>query len=763
MGYQVRFDRRISSRTRVEVITEGILIRRLQQDPEMSGTALIIFDEFHERSLESDFALALCLEIRNVLRGDLRLLVMSATLDPQPISEILGNAPVIICQGKRYPVKIMYLPPPSQSDSSRPDHIAINVSGGVKRALAEQNGDILAFLPGAGEIRRTYSYLASSHLEKDDVVILPLYGDLSLAEQAMAVQPDPRGRRRVILATTIAETSITIEGISTVIDCGWKRIPRFDPNCGLSRLETVRISRASANQRQGRAGRLGPGVCYRLWGQNVEHGLQEYDRPAILEADLAGLALQLANWGSSDPDQLRWLDPPPTGVFAQARTLLTQLGALDGHGQITPMGRNMADLPLHPRLGYMILKAEVMGCLSMACDLAAILTERDILKGRNLSVDISDRLHLLRVFREKRADTVPALGADPHACRRIDRVSRQIVEMIPVQPPEKRRPCLSGTLLALAFPDRLAQQRPGTGVRYKLASGRGAYLQQHDRISSSPYLVIADLDAGRREGRIFLAAPITREDIFDFFAGKLVSEEEIIWDEQAGGVTARSLTRLGALVLEEKSLPQPDPETVRAVLLEGIRQSGLGVLPWSKEARALQERVNSLRIWQPNENWPDLTEQRLQETVAHWLSPFLNGIRTREQLRNLNMAEIIRSRLDWQQQKKLDREAPTHIRVPSGSRVKLLYRAGELPVLAVRLQEVFGLAETPTVCRGQVPVLLHLLSPAQRPVQVTSDLRGFWNGSYHEVKKEMKGRYPKHYWPDDPWQAKPTARAKPKK
>ncbi|GBE13649.1 ATP-dependent RNA helicase HrpB [bacterium BMS3Bbin14] len=762
VGYQVRFDRKISSRTRVEVITEGILTRRLQQDPELPGVGLVIFDEFHERSLESDVALALCLEARAALRDDLRLLVMSATIAAEPVGRLLGGAPVVTCRGKMYPVEVRHLPPPARTDSGRADHIAINVANGVRRALVEQQGDILAFLPGAGEIRRAVTLLASSAAE-DDFVLLPLYGDLSLADQSRAVRPDPRGRRRVILATTIAETSITIEGIGTVVDCGWKRVPRFDPNCGLTRLATVRISRASAVQRQGRAGRLGPGVCYRLWGGGVEYGLQDFDRPEILEADLTGLALQLAAWGDGDPGRLQWLDPPPPGAFAAARTVLTGLGALDKNGRITSRGRDMAGLPLHPRLAHMLLNGRRLGCLSRACDLAALLSERDIQKDYDRSVDIADRLHLLRVFREEGAGAARALGADAGGCRRVDRISRQLGGLLAGRSARNSRECRPGVLLALSFPDRIARQRPGTGGRYKLASGHGACLMKHDRISFSPYLVIAALDAGKREGRIFLAAVLDKDDVLDLFAGRLVQEDEIKWDEKTAAVAARRLTRLGDLVIAERSLPHPDPEAVQAAFLDGIRRAGLEVLPWSKEARALQERVKSLFAWQPAAKWPDLSDECLRNSVARWLAPFLTGIRTREQLRALDMAKILRSLLDWDQQRQLEQDAPTHIRVPSGSRIKLRYAAGEPPVLAVRLQEMFGLAATPTVCRGRVPVTLHLLSPARRPLQVTSDLRGFWDGSYHEVKKEMKGRYPKHYWPDDPWQATPTSRVKPRK
>ena len=761
VGYQVRFDRKISGDTRIEVITEGILIRRLQQDIGLEKTGLILFDEFHERSLESDLALALCLDVADSLRDDLRLLVMSATIDPEPVSRLLGGAPIITCEGTMFPVEVVSKPPPPELDSSRSDHVAINVARAVRMALEKKEGDILAFLPGAAEIRQAARKLET--LQGDDVVLLPLYGNLSLAEQSRAVRPDPQKRRRVILATTIAETSITIEGISTVIDCGWKRVPRFDPNSGLTRLATVRISKASAAQRQGRAGRLGPGICYRLWGSGVEHGLREYDRPEILEADLAGPVLQLARWGSCEPDDFKWLDPPPRGAFSQAVSLLKQLGALGRENHITEQGRKMAELPLHPRLACMILNARYAGARKQACDIAALLSERDILKDRDRSVDIGDRLHALDVYRQEGAAAARSLGADGRTCRRINDISRQLVDLVRAGPSGSEDKVAPGLLLAHAFPDRIGGQRKGSSLRYKLTSGRGAVLPGHDRIAAFPFIVVAAMDAGKRDGHIYLGAPVSRQDLFEQFGDHLDRVEDISWNGGTGSVSARTRTMLGDLVLDEKPLAEPDPEAVQAALLEGIRSVGLDILPWTRKARLLQARVNCIAHWQPEEEWPDLGEEYLLETLEEWLGPFLQSVGNREQLQGLNMEQILASRLDWDQASRLDRDAPTHIRVPSGSRIKLQYSEGEPPVLAVRLQEMFGLADTPTICRGRVPVLLHLLSPAQRPLQVTSDLKGFWDGSYHEVKKEMKGRYPKHYWPDNPWEATPTRRVKPKK
>ena len=763
VGYRVRFDTKVSKQTRVEVITEGVFTRRLQRDPELTGVGLVIFDEFHERSLESDLALALCLDVMNGLRDDLRLLVMSATLDTAPLHRLLGDAPVITGQGTMYPVEVSHLAPPPHLADNRADHIAINTAAAVRQALIEQPGDLLVFLPGAGEIRQTEKLLTP--LTKDNpLTILPLYGDLSTAAQDRAVRPDPQSKRRVILATTIAETSITIEGVTVVIDCGWKRAPRFDPNSGFTRLETVRISRASAHQRLGRAGRLGPGFCYRLWSEGVEHGLQSFDRPEIVEADLAPLALELASWGVSDSGQLQWLDPPPRGAYDQARGLLENLKALDSKGNITGTGKKMADLPVHPRLAHMLVKARNLGCAELAADLAGLLSERDILRGRERSSDIEERLHVLEVFRKEGAAAVRALGGDLGGCRRIDQVSHQLTRLLRSSRSLQNRLELSaGALLALAFPDRVARQRPGTPHAYKLAAGRGATLPSHDPLNRSEFLAAASLDAGKREGRIFLAASLSKDEIIDLFSDQLQETDEITWDEKTGAISARRQTKLGALVLAQARLPNPALEDMKAVLLATIREKGLAMLPWSDAARSLQARLICLRNWRPETDWPDFSDEQLLATLADWLGPYLDKIRTQDQLNRINLEEILKSRLDWHQQQQLDQDVPTHLQAPSGSRIRLKYTVGEPPILAVRLQEMFGLANTPTICQGRVPVLLHLLSPARRPIQITSDLEGFWNGSYHEVKKELKGRYPKHHWPDDPWNAAPTARVKPKR
>jgi ATP-dependent helicase HrpB len=761
VGYRVRFETKVSPATRVEVVTVGVLTRRMQDDPELAGVGLVIFDEFHERSLQTDLTLALCLDVTTGLREDLKLLIMSATLDTGAISRLLDNAPVVLGQGQSYPVGLEYSRT-GQLPHPLPREIARQMAGAIHRALAEQPGDILAFLPGGAEIRHTQALLASA-LVPGEIVIHPLYGDLSLAAQTAAVQPDPKGKRRIILATPIAETSLTIEGIHTVVDSGWKRSPRFDPNSGLSRLTTQRISRASATQRAGRAGRLGPGHCYRLWSAGEDHGLKPFDPPEILTADLSQLVLDLARWGVHKPEALSWLDPPPAGHFAQAQAVLLALGALDQQGRITPLGKKMAELPAHPRLGHMLLAAAEHNAIPLACDLAALLSERDISKGRDRSADIEDRLHALAVFRSEGPAAAKSLEADTDACRRVIQTSKQLREHLPNPARHKGGDATAGELLALAFPDRIAQRRGEGRGQYKLASGRGAVLPAHDRLAAHEYLAVAELDAGKIEGRIFLAAPLAKEALLSLFGARLQREDKVSWEAESGTVKSQRILRLGELVLEAAPLAKPSSEAVLAALLSGIRTLGLAALPWSDKARELQARMESMRFWQPEAGWPEVSDSYLLETLDQWLPPYLTGMRSAEQLKKLDLSAILAARLDWQQQSRLEREAPTHLTVPSGSRVRLRYTPGEPPVLAVRLQEMFGLADTPKICHNTVPVLLHLLSPAQRPMQITQDLRGFWEGAYHAVKKELRGRYPKHHWPDDPWQAQPTSRIKPRK
>ncbi len=754
VGYRVRFDQKVSKATRVEVLTEGILTRRLQQDPELAGVGLVIFDEFHERHLHSDLALALCLDSAEALREDLALLVMSATLDGGAVAKLL-DAPLVTSEGRAYPVDTRYL---SRDAEGR---ISDVVTAAVHRALAECEGDVLVFLPGSGEIRWVAEALKGS---APAIQIHPLYGDLPLEEQQRAILPDPQGARKVVLATNIAETSLTIEGVRVVIDSGWQRVPRFDPRSGLTRLDTVRVSRASADQRAGRAGRLGPGVCYRLWGEGTQRGLVPFALPEIATADLAPLALDLSLWGTNDATALRWLDAPPAGALAQARQLLSELEAVDTVGRITAAGREMAALPLHPRLAHMLVKAETMGLAGLACDVAAILTERDLLRGpaAQRDCDFGVRLEALQAHRRDGRDGARRFDADPNACAAAERAARQWRHLLHAQAPGPEAIGEAGLLLALAYPDRVAARRSGEEGRYLLASGRGGRLEPHCRLAREPFIVAADLDGAGDDSRIRSAAAVARDELERALAARLAWREEVRWDAATEAVVVRRVRGLGLVVLEEAPLPRAAPERLVAAMAEGIRTLGLACLPWTDEARQLQARVGSLRLWQPEAGWPDLSDAALLQGLEQWLAPFLNGVTRRAHLARLDLVEILKAHLGWEPARRLEQEVPTHIEVPSGSRKRLHYEVGQPPVLAVKLQEMFGLADTPRVANGRVAVMLHLLSPAQRPIQVTQDLRGFWERTYAEVKKELKGRYPKHPWPDDPWSAAPTARAKPR-
>ncbi len=752
VGYRVRLDHRTSAATRIEVVTEGILTRMLQADPELSGVGLIIFDEFHERSLHADLALALTLDVIQGLREDLRLLIMSATLDREAVARLLDTAPVIDSQGRTHPVEVRYAS--RSADRSQGDLQPLIRT--VQRALQETAGDLLVFLPGAGEIRR----LAEALGGQAGLRICPLYGDLPQPQQDQALFPDPDGCRRAVLATNLAETSLTIEGVQVVVDSGLERVARFDPNTGLDRLQTARISAASAAQRAGRAGRLGPGVCYRLWTEAEQRRLAPHAAPEILRSDLAPLALELARWGTPAPDQLRWLDAPPGGHYAGACDLLRELGALDPRGRLTADGEAMARLPAHPRLAHLLLRGRAAGLGDLAADLAALIEERDPLRGQ-AGADLEDRLRLLQDWRERGLDH--RQPADLGALQRIDRMSRRWREE-QAEPPRASaldRPQGGvGALLALAYPDRVAQ-RSADG-RYRLASGRAARLAADDPLGLAETLVVVRLDAGQREGRIFQAARLTPAELEWAGEGRIRESEQVAWDAAKQRVEAVAERRWGALVLGRRRLRAPPAEAVAAALLDGIRQAPSEILPWTPEARQWQARVASLRHWQPDADWPDLSDHGLWCELDLWLGPWIQGMSGRDPLQKLDLAAILRARLDWPRQQAVELLAPTRIQVPSGGHRPLAYRPGEAPVLAVRLQEMFGLLDTPRVCDGAVPVLLHLLSPARRPIQVTSDLRGFWERTYPEVKKELKGRYPKHYWPADPFAAEPITGVRPK-
>ncbi len=752
VGYRVRLDTRVGPRTRIEVLTEGILTRMLQRDPSLQQVGLVIFDEFHERSLQADLALALCLDVQGALREDLRLLVMSATLDGAAVARLLGAAPVLTSEGRSYPVETRYRPTRAQF-ARQPRAFCEEVAQAVRAALQEQSGSLLVFLPGEGEIRRVENALRSAGLGAE-VILAPLYGQLTALAQDTALQRAPAGRRKVVLATAIAETSLTIEGIRVVVDAGLMRLPRFDPNSGLTRLATLPVSRAAADQRRGRAGRLEAGVCYRLWSEHLH--LQPYRAPEILDADLAALLLELANWGVRDAAQLRWLDRPPAAHIAQATDLLARLGALDANGQITAHGRAMLEPGTHPRLAHMMLRGRELGFGVLACELAALLGERDPLwRAQAGDADISLRLEWLRGIGAS-ADVAPGLR------RQIRDTASQWQRQLGCDRAAADHGDLgmAGVLLACAYPDRIAQRRSTADNRFLLSNGRGAFFADAQPLAAQDYVVAAHLGDGR-EARIFLAAALERQQLLDYHGALLSEHRYVDWNLAEQAVQARRQQRLGELVLADRPWREAAPEQLRAALLEGIARSGSACLPWNAAARQLQARVSFLHRLAPQE-WPDFADDALLAGLQDWLSPWLDGMTRLAHLKRLDLHAVLLTQLSWDQTRRLDELAPTHVTVPSGSRVRVDY-SHDTPVLAVRLQEMFGVSDTPRIAGGRVALLLHLLSPARRPVQITRDLAAFWNGAYHEVKKELKGRYPKHHWPDQPLQAEATARTRPRR
>jgi len=742
VGYSIRFERKVSAATRIEVVTEGILARRLQGDPLLEGVAAVIFDEFHERSLTCDLSLALCRDVQLGLREDLRILVMSATLDAEPVAKLLGGAPLISTPGRQYPVEIDYL---KAEPSGR---VAETACAGVLRALSQTQGDVLVFLPGAGDIRRCEKLLQEKL--SSDIMVAVLYGDLPFAAQERAILPGDR--RKVVLATNIAETSLTIEGVRVVVDTGFSRQLRYDPATGLNRLETMRISSASAQQRAGRAGRAAPGVCYRLWTEYTHSTLLPFTPPEIRVSDLTPLALDLAQWGVADPASLSFLDAPPAPHLAEGRALLRALGALDHRGAITGLGRKMAALPMHPRLAAMLAGSLSIGEGALACTLAAILSERDILPRGSGSTSESDLLDRLDALHERR---------DPQGARTVERLSAYFRNALGVkESPRRGDAALIGRLLLMAYPDRVARERSPASGRYLMANGSGARLSQRSNLRAQPFIVAVAVEGGAVEGEIHMASAVTLEAVRAGCAAAITREKRVFWDEREGRVVAREEERLGAVLLSERAAT-PGKEEVSAALVRGILSGpGIGGLNWSDEARQYRNRVNFLARALPEEELPDLSDQALAADLERWLVPNLQGVRTLSQLARVNLLEPLKAMLGWSRQKLVDDEAPTHLRVPSGSRVPLEYPCDGDPFLAVKLQEMFGLAETPKVARGRVPVVIHLLSPARRPIQVTADLRSFWNGAYREVCKELRGRYPRHPWPDDPWNAPATRHVK---
>jgi ATP-dependent helicase HrpB len=749
VGWRMRDDTRVSAGTRLEVITEGVLTRMLQQDPALEGVAAVLFDEYHERSLNADLGLALCLDTQTNLAEALRIVVMSATLDGSAVAQLLGDAPVLRAAGRSFVVTTRHVgkgPPLLPGGREFPESL---MTAALRRALDETQGDVLAFLPGAPEIRRVLSQLQQGALPSD-VLLLPLYGELAAAAQTAALAATPPGRRKLILATNVAETSLTIEGLRVVVDSGLVRRSVFDPATGMSRLETQRISRASAVQRAGRAGRVADGVCYRLWSAGAEASLAAFTPPEIVNADLAPLALELARWGIQEPARLRWLDAPPAAAFAQARELLQRLGALDGAGRITAHGELMAAQPLHPRLAHMLLSVRDGAERATAAQLAALLGERDLLRAEAArDVDIRERLTLLRGMRGSGAVDQAALQrarrqAQQLGARGADAAHDDVDE-------------LAGGLLALAFPDRIAQRRDGAGGRFLLSNGRGATLAVHDALARTAFIVAVDLDAAASEARIRMAAPLSREQLELRCAREIVEQVESGWDDEQQALYARRVRRLGALLLDVRAAPL-DAATAGPAVLAALARLGLEALPWDEELRQLQARMEFVRALARGDTgaWPASDDQGLLGSLEDWLGAWLEGITRRAHFTRIPLREALLARLDSMQRRRLEELAPTHFAAPTGTRLRIDYRDENSPCVEVRLQEVFGLAATPRLGGGIVPMTFKLLSPARRPVQITRDLAGFWRGSYAEVRKELRGRYPRHYWPEDPLQAEPT-------
>ncbi len=749
VGFRIRHESKVSAATRIEVVTEGILTRLLQHDPSLAGYGLVIFDEFHERSLQADLGLAFARESQRLFREDLRLLVMSATLDCAAVTGMLSDAATISCEGRLFPVTTQYLDQPVEG------HLEPAVVQSIKLALTKESGSLLVFLPGMAEIRRVERQLRETQLGQD-VIIAPLHGELPQDEQEQAILPAPTGRRKIVLATSIAETSLTIEGVRVVIDAGLMRVPRFDTRTGLTRLDTIRVTHDAADQRRGRAGRLEPGTCYRLWTHAEHQALLPRRPPEILEADLAPLALELAEWGVLDAAELSWIDPPPSGGLAQARDLLRQLGALDAQGTLTSHGRRLAHVTVHPRLAHMMVAALPLGFGPWACDVAALLSERDILQGapgwRN--ADLRLRVEALHGKREHLAGaTINRAG-----CERVTRASEQWRRQLQLNAPSGDGIDHLGLLLSLAYPDRVAQRLAGSDGRFRLANGRGASFHGQQGLSQEDYLVVAQLDGTGDWARILAAAPVRIQDLERHCPDQICSVDVLEWDDRSESVRARRQRRWGQLILDDRATHEPDQSQVTAALLFGLRRVGLAVLPWTKEQQQWRARIAFLH--RLDSTWPDLSDEALAKRLEDWLGPFVTGHTSLAQLRRMDLQAPLDGLLTWQQRQELPRLAPTHITVPSGSHVRLDYEQGDSPVLAVRLQEMFGCQDTPRIAGGTVPVMVHLLSPASRPVQVTKDLASFWRSTYQEVKKELRGRYPRHHWPDDPLSAQPTNRTK---
>jgi ATP-dependent helicase HrpB len=738
VGYRIRFESCVSAQTKIEVVTEGILTRMLQSDNALEQVGLVIFDEFHERNLQADLALALCREAQQILRPDLRIMIMSATLNIPQLQTLL-KAPVIESKGRQYPVEVIY-----SGDADEyllPELMAQTIA----RAMKEQEGDVLAFLPGEGEIRKCEEILKT---QLSEVSIHPLYGMLPQKEQYAAIMPNRSGRRKIVLATSIAETSLTIEGIRIVVDSGFGRSSRFDPASGLSRLETLRISKDAADQRAGRAGRLSSGTCYRMWTKATQERLADHRVPEIMEADLCSLVLELTKWGTDDITKLCWLTLPPTNALQQAYDTLQQLGALE-NGKITEHGKQVHQLACHPRIAHMLILAETVTMKQLACDIAAVLEERDPLP-KDSGIDLNLRIEALR-----RARNTNSLN---NKFKRIEKNAASYRKLLKLEADNGPVDVYeTGLLLAYAYPERIASAKPGNNAQFQLANGKIAAAGHKDDLAHEAWLAVANMDLRDGLGKIFLAAPLNPTDLIH-----LVKEKQnISWDTRKGGLICLLELKIGSIVLKSTPLSRPDESLVQQAICQAIKLEGESLLDLSDQFQHLQNRIGSLRAWNPDEHWPEVNTAHLLNTAKDWLGPYLNGVKKPEDLKKLDLAECLVNFLSWEQQQALDQLAPAKLEVPTGSKLRIEYFPnGATPVLSVRLQEVFGMSDTPAVNRGKNSMVMHLLSPGYKPVQVTSDLRSFWNNTYFEVKKELQRRYPKHAWPDDPWKATPVAKGR---
>ena len=773
VGYMIRADRCFGKQTRILVVTEGILTRLLQSGPELADVALVIFDEFHERNIHADLSLAFCLQSQELLRPDLKLLIMSATLNTEAISRLLDNAPIIASEGRTYPIQNVYLP----ASTVVPDRYKLSDSivQLLKCVMQDEQGNVLVFLPGVREIKQIEERFGAWLKENkfNHVMIAPLYGDLSKAQQDQAILPCAAGKRKIVLATNIAETSLTIDGITVVIDSGLQRVSRFNPGSGMNRMETVFISQESADQRSGRAGRQSAGKCFRLWTESQHKTLARHSSAEILQSDLAPLVLELAHWGVTDVRELLWLDIPNDGAVAQARELLHELGAIADDFRITVHGKQLLQVGAHPRLAQMMVKSAGLGFAYDACLIAALLTERDILRGEaSRSSDVQKRLEVLHNIKNvTNNDSI----VDKWQCQLVIKTADQFHQKIKSLHISRNDESVmndltTGVMLAFAYPDRIAQSRHTQDQRYVLSNGKGAMLAQYDDLMGAEYIVVADLDGQQREARIYKAADITLQQLEDCFSDRIKNISHVIWNATSQRVEASKVVTLGALILNESPDESASRDAIHLALLEGVKQSGLSCLPWSKEALLLKQRIQFLNYNQASTpalshqlaqvDLPNMDDAYLLQNMHDWLLPHLNGQNSIKKLQSLNLHTLLTAMIPWKQQKILDELAPIHMDVPSGSRITIDYSDPLVPVLAVRLQELFGQQHTPAIINGQVKLLVHLLSPGYQPMQVTQDLASFWQTTYFEVKKELCGKYKKHYWPDDPLTAQATSKTK---